>query len=170
VRVPAGTVTFDDELHGAITEDVEQSVGDFVLRRADGVASYQLAVIVDDVAMQIDEVVRGDDLLSSTARQVLLANLLGARAPRFLHLPLVLGPDGTRLAKRHQSRYFGSTIRELRERDISVEEILGALGHALSVIDRDEPTDLLTLMRAARERRPRRTEPWPVPSRWVTVL
>lgn len=170
LRVPEGIVTFHDELHGTIGEDVFRVVGDFVLRRADGVASYQLAVIVDDVGMDIDEVVRGDDLLSSTARQVLIANLLGRRAPRFLHLPLVLGPDGTRLAKRHQSRYFGSTIRELRERGVSREELLGALGHALSVIDRDEPTDLDALVRAARERPPRRTEPWPVPSRWVTVL
>lgn len=170
LAVPEGLVTYHDELHGTRSEDVFATVGDFVLRRADGVASYQLAVIVDDVMMIVDEVVRGDDLLSSTARQVLIANLLGERAPRFMHLPLVLGPDGTRLAKRHQSRYGGSTIRELCDRGVTAEEILGALAHALSVIDRDEPTDLRTLMQAARERPPRRTEPWPVPSRWVTVL
>ncbi len=170
LRVPEGLVIFRDELHGTIREDVFATVGDFVLRRADGVASYQLAVIVDDVVMDIDEVVRGEDLLSSTARQVLIANLLGGRVPLFVHLPLVLGPDGARLAKRHQSRYFGSTIRELRERGVPREEILGALGHALSVIERDEPTDLDTLVRAARERPPRRQEPWPVPSRWVTAL
>jgi len=170
LAVPEGVVTYHDELHGTRSEDVLATVGDFVLRRADGVASYQLAVIVDDVTMKIDEVVRGDDLLSSTARQVLIANLLGERAPRYVHLPLVLGPDGARLAKRHQLRYGGSTIRELRDRGVTAEEILGALAHALSVIDRDEPTDLRTLMQAARERPPRRTEPWPVPSRWVTVL
>ena len=168
LRVPSRAVTFRDALHGTITEDVEQTVGDFVLRRADGVASYQLAVIVDDVAMGIDEVVRGDDLVASTARQVLLAELLGARAPMFLHLPLVLGPDGTRLAKRHQARYVGSTVRELRERGVSAEEILGVLGHALSVIDRAEPTDLRALREAARERPPLRTTPWRVPDAWVT--
>jgi glutamyl-tRNA synthetase len=167
LRVPSGAVTFHDELHGAITEDVEQTVGDFVLRRADGVASYQLAVIVDDLAMRIDEVVRGDDLLPSTARQVLLARLLGGSAPRFLHLPLVLGPDGERLAKRHQSRFVGSTVRELRERGVTAGEILGALGHALSLIERDEPTDLPTLRRAACERPPLRRTPWVVPARWV---
>lgn len=170
LAVPEGLVTYRDVLHGTRSEDVFATVGDFVLRRADGVASYQLAVIVDDCAMGVDEVVRGDDLLPSTARQVLLANLLGERAPRFLHLPLVLGPDGTRLAKRHQSKFHGSTIRELRERGISADEILGALGHALTVIDRDDPTDLHTLRLAARERPPLRTEPWPVPSRWVSVL
>jgi glutamyl-tRNA synthetase len=125
-------VSFDDVLHGHHEEDVAATAGDFVLRRGDGIASYQLAVVVDDAAMEIDEVVRGDDLLPSTGRQVLLARLLGARSPRWLHLPVVRGPDGERLAKRHQSAVRGTTIRELREAGISAAEVLSAMRAGLS--------------------------------------
>jgi glutamyl-tRNA synthetase len=76
-------------------------VDDFVLRRGDGAFAYNLAVVVDDAEQGVEQVVRGDDLLDSTPRQVLLARLLGAREPRYAHVPLMLGPDGSRLAKRH---------------------------------------------------------------------
>lgn len=162
LRVPEGVVSFDDEIHGPQREDVAEVVGDFVLRRADGIAAYQLAVVVDDLAMNIEEVVRGDDLLGSTARQVLLMQLLGGRVPRFVHLPVVLGPDATRLAKRHQSRWVGSTIRELADLGISSEEIVGELGAALGV--GDGPTTAKLLVGAGI---PRRTTPYSVPARWV---
>ena len=74
---------------------------DFVVRRNDGAPAYNLAVVVDDAWQGIGEVVRGDDLLDSTPRQLFLAGLLGLRAPTYAHVPLVLGPDGARLAKRH---------------------------------------------------------------------
>ncbi|MBX5469900.1 MAG: tRNA glutamyl-Q(34) synthetase GluQRS [Thermoleophilaceae bacterium] len=90
-------VTFVDRVHG----EVSGAVDDFVLWRADGAPAYQLAVVVDDAAQGVREVVRGDDLLDSTPRQLLLARLLGLEAPRHAHVPLVLGPDGSRLAKRH---------------------------------------------------------------------
>jgi glutamyl-tRNA synthetase len=109
----------------------DPDIDDFVLRRADGIAAYQLAVVVDDLAMEVDEVVRGDDLLSSTPRQALLARMLGARPPSYLHVPMVLGPDGERLAKRHQARWIGSTVRELRELGRSAIEVLDAISLAV---------------------------------------
>src|SRR5262245_48343628 len=100
LAVPEGSVELVDRFQGAIRQDVSGCVGDFVLKRGDGVYSYQLAVVVDDLAMGISEVVRGADLLGSAPRQVLLAELLGGRAPGYAHAPLVLSPDGSRLAKR----------------------------------------------------------------------
>jgi len=90
-------VAFTDLVRGP----QEGVVDDFVLRRGDGTPAYNLAVVVDDAAQDIAEVVRGHDLIDSTPRQLLLARLLGLRAPRHAHVPLVVGPDGARLAKRH---------------------------------------------------------------------
>jgi len=138
LRIPdddSRTVRFVDLVCGPQEQDVLAAVGDFVLRRADGQFSYQLAVTVDDLAMGITEVVRGDDLLSSTARQILLARLLGCSPPAYLHVPVVLGPDGERLAKRHQTRWHGSTVAELREAGIRPEQVLGALGAALGLLE-----------------------------------
>ena len=93
----AESVRFEDRLHGTI----ERVVDDLILRRWDGAFAYNLAVVVDDAEQEIGEVVRGDDLLEWTPRQVLLARLLGHSPPRYAHVPLVLGADGKRLAKRH---------------------------------------------------------------------
>jgi glutamyl-tRNA synthetase len=90
-------VAFEDRLLGRCEEEVD----DFVVRRNDGTPAYQLAVVVDDAAQGIGEVVRGADLADSTPRQILLARLLGLPEMRYAHVPLVLGPDGRRLAKRH---------------------------------------------------------------------
>ncbi len=99
LRFDAGRprVAFVDRLAGP----QEFLVDDFVVRRADGVYAYQLAVVVDDAAQEVGEVVRGADLLDSTARQIVLARALGLPPVRYAHVPLVLGPDGRRLAKRH---------------------------------------------------------------------
>ncbi|MBB1471573.1 MULTISPECIES: tRNA glutamyl-Q(34) synthetase GluQRS [unclassified Luteimonas] len=100
LRVPDGTrIAFDDGAHGRIVQDVAREVGDFVLRRADGPWAYQLAVVVDDAAQGITDIVRGADLLDSTPRQLLLQQALGLPRPRYLHLPLVLGADGRKLSK-----------------------------------------------------------------------
>jgi glutamyl-Q tRNA(Asp) synthetase len=99
-RVPPGPFTFEDRLLGSHSEDVGKSVGDFVVKRADGPFAYQLAVVVDDAAQGVTEVVRGADLLPSTARQVALQRALGVPTPSYAHLPLVLGPDGSKLGKR----------------------------------------------------------------------
>jgi glutamyl-tRNA synthetase len=97
VRSDDARVAFEDRLLGRCEEEVD----DFVVRRNDGTPAYQLAVVVDDAAQGIGEVVRGADLADSTPRQILLARLLGLPEPRYAHVPLVLGPDGRRLAKRH---------------------------------------------------------------------
>jgi glutamyl-tRNA synthetase len=123
LRVPEGPVHFDDGLHGAQSFDVGSETGDFVVMRADGIAAYQLAVAVDDAAMGITDVVRGDDLLPSTARQLLVYRALGLAAPRFAHVPLVVGEDGQRLAKRHGSLAVG----ELRERGADPRAVVGLL-------------------------------------------
>ena len=100
LRVPDGTVIgFEDRVHGVVEQDVSADVGDFVLRRADGPWAYQLAVVVDDAAQGITEVVRGADLLDSTARQIYLQRRLGLPTPRHAHLPLVVDADGRKLSK-----------------------------------------------------------------------
>lgn len=100
LRVADGSVlAFDDAIRGRVEQDVAREVGDVVLRRADGYWAYQLAVVVDDAAQGITEVVRGADLLDSTPRQILLQRALGLPTPAYAHLPLVLGSDGRKLSK-----------------------------------------------------------------------
>jgi len=150
--VPAGPVRFEDAVHGPCAFDVAAETGDFVVARADGVAAYQLAVVVDDAAMAIEEVVRGDDLLSSTARQLLLYGALELVPPRFAHVPLVVGADGARLAKRHGALWLG----ELRQRGAdprAVAGLLAALSGLAAEGDSLHPRDLLagfSLSRVAR--------------------
>jgi glutamyl-tRNA synthetase len=133
LRVPREEVHWTDGVHGPKAEDVSTTVGDFVLRRADQIPAYQLAVVVDDAAMQVSDVVRGDDLLGSTARQLLLYRALGLSAPRFAHVPLVLGPDGARLSKRHGA----VGVRALGERGLSATRVLGLLACSLELCPPD---------------------------------
>jgi glutamyl-Q tRNA(Asp) synthetase len=100
-RVPAGVVRFHDRVHGAVEQEVASAVGDLVVRRADGPFAYQLAVVVDDAEQGVTEVVRGADLLESTPRQIALRRALGLPTPAYAHLPLLLGPGGEKLGKRH---------------------------------------------------------------------
>ena len=102
-RVPAGIFAFEDLVFGPVSEDVSASVGDFVAKRADGPFAYQLAVVADDAAQGVTQVVRGADLLDSTARQIALQRALALPAPAYAHLPLVLGSDGKKLGKRDGS-------------------------------------------------------------------
>ncbi|MBU8900512.1 tRNA glutamyl-Q(34) synthetase GluQRS [Corallococcus sp. M34] len=122
-RAQPGEVRFVDGLLGPASQDVDAVVGDFVIRRNDGVASYQLAVVVDDAASHITHVLRGDDLLTSTPRQLQLYAALELNAPDFLHVPLVMGEDGKRLAKREGA----FALAELRERGVAPEQVLGLL-------------------------------------------
>lgn len=101
VRVPHGQICFTDGVFGRTEQCLASAVGDFVLRRADGVFAYQLAVVVDDADSGVNQVVRGEDLLSSTPRQIFLHSCLGTPAPHYVHLPLVLAPDGEKVSKRH---------------------------------------------------------------------
>src|SRR4051794_7773232 len=99
-RTSHEVIAFDDVLRGRVEEDVAAETGDFVVRRADGVYAYQLAVVVDDAAQEVTQVVRGSDLLTSTARQIALQRALGLLTPSYAHLPLVVNPDGSKLGKR----------------------------------------------------------------------
>jgi glutamyl-tRNA synthetase len=145
LRVPERTIIgFRDagSGDGIVSQHVDRDVGDFVLRRGDGVFSYQLAVAYDDATMGVTHVVRGRDLLASTPRQLLLMRLLGLRAPSiYVHLPLVMDGAGERLAKRSQ----GACVRALRESGVAAEAVLGALACGLGVVDRDEPVSLAEL-------------------------
>ena len=113
---------FDDEMRGAVASG-PGGVDDFVLRRADGTAAYQLAVVVDDATMGVTRVVRGDDLLTSTPRQLALYAALALTAPAFAHVPLVLAPGGERLAKRTRP----AAVADLRARGLAPEAVVGAL-------------------------------------------
>jgi glutamyl-tRNA synthetase len=119
-------IEIDDAVLGLLREDVFATTGDFVLRRGDGVFAYQLAVVADDLAMGVTEIVRGGDLASSAPRQALLARLLGGEPPRFAHVPLLLGPDGARLAKRAP----GMTLRDQRERGRDPAHLARAIARA----------------------------------------
>jgi glutamyl-tRNA synthetase len=137
-RAPDRDVCFDDAIHGSVCSRAD----DFVIRRSDGLHAYQLAVVVDDLAMGIEEVVRGDDLLDSTPRQLLLYEALASPSPKFAHVPLVVGPDGQRLAKRHGN----ASIRALRERCVAAPEVIGRLAASLGLCraeDRLMPDDLV---------------------------
>jgi glutamyl-Q tRNA(Asp) synthetase len=99
-RAPDEELRFHDRIAGPVQENVARQTGDFVIKRADGVFAYQLAVVVDDADQGVTQVVRGADLLTSTARQIALQRALGLPTPEYAHIPLVLGPDGSKLGKR----------------------------------------------------------------------
>jgi glutamyl-tRNA synthetase len=134
-------VRVDDAVLGPLDEHVGEVTGDFVLRRGDGVFAYQLAVVVDDLAMGVTEIVRGADLASSAPRQALLAGLLGGAPPRFAHIPLLLGPDGARLAKRAP----GMTLRDQRAAGRAGADLARALARAYAhpLPDAGDPVDAL---------------------------
>ncbi len=143
LRASGATVTISDRVHG----EVAAVVDDVVLRRNDGVPAYNLATVVDDAGQGVQEVVRGDDLLSSTPRQAQLADLLGLPRPTWAHVPLVLGADGERLAKRHGDVTLadlaghGITPDALRVR-LAVSLGLAGPGEAVSMtqlLDRFDP-------------------------------
>lgn len=123
LAVPNKTICFCDQLQGEVSQDLAADCGDFILRRSDGVFAYQLAVVADDAAMGVTQVVRGKDLLASTPRQLLLYQLLGVKPPQFYHLPLLCSESGARLSKRDQSLDLGA----LRRQGITAQEILGRL-------------------------------------------
>jgi glutamyl-tRNA synthetase len=128
-RSPDKTLKFTDLLAGEQKINALHDVGDFIVKRADGEWAYQLAVVVDDIAMNISEVVRGNDLLESTAAQLLLYEALGATAPTFLHIPLLLEPTGERMAKRKGSL----TLTALKESGVKPERVVGLLAYTLGL-------------------------------------
>ena len=130
-RVAPGVTRFADAVHGDVSQDVAAQVGDFVIQRADGVASYQLAVVVDDAAQGVTHVLRADDLLASTPRQLLLQRALALPTPQYAHVPLMLGPDGQRLAKR-EGKW---TLKGLRAAGATPEAVVGFLAKSCGLSD-----------------------------------
>jgi glutamyl-tRNA synthetase len=168
LRVPTGTtIAFDDLVRGRVEQHVDVSVGDFVLRRGDDVFAYQLVAAVDDASMEISHVVRADDLLGSTARQILLMRLLGFDrvVPTYAHVPLVVAESGGRIAKRVRE----ATVRGLRERGVAPEEIVGALAHGLGLVAPAAPSRLSAREVASALLPPRewRRAPWVIPQDWL---
>ena len=131
--VPDRTIAFEDGLQGPQAMNLAREWGDFIVRRSDGVAAYQLAVVVDDAASGITEVVRGRDLLSSTPVQLWLYEVLGLRAPRFFHVPMLMSVNGHRLSKREKALEIG----EIRKRH-DPNEVAGWLAWRCGLIDRNE--------------------------------
>jgi glutamyl-tRNA synthetase len=144
-RTRAGDhVVHEDLAYGRVEQDVDAAVGDFVVRRSDGLWAYQLAVTVDDLAQGVTRVVRGADLLWSTPRQLLLRRVLAPDAPPLeaLHVPLVRAADGRRLAKRDGD----AGVASRRARGEPAEEILGVLGASLGLLSRAEPLAAVDLI------------------------
>ena len=141
----ATPISFTDLCRGPQSEQVGLAAGDFVLRRADGVHAYQLAVVVDDGLMGITHVVRGADLLDSTARQIWLHQVLGFRPPRFAHVPLLVDNQGHRLSKRHASL----AVAALRDAGIRAPTIIGWLAHWAGLLAEPQavqPAELVGLL------------------------
>lgn len=132
--VPAEEYSFDDLCQGHYCERLDRDCGDFILRRSDGVYAYQLAVVVDDALMGINQVVRGSDLLDSTPRQLWLCDALNFDPPEYAHVPLLLAPDGRRLAKRDRDQELG----QLQE-TYTAPELVGHLAHLAGLIPEYEP-------------------------------
>ncbi len=128
-------ISFEDQIAGPYHQDVSRDVGDFVLRRHDGAWSYQLAVVVDDAAMDITSVVRGADLLTSTPRQIYLQRKLGYPQPEYAHVPLVVTDDGVKLSKRRPEQ--GPPLRSLAElmaTGVDPREVVAAVARSLGLV------------------------------------
>lgn len=162
IRVPDEIEEYEDTIVGRVAQNLAHDVGDFVLRRGDGAFAYQLAVVVDDLAMQITDVIRGADLVASTPRQIWLSKRLGADPPRYGHVPLVVSDEGRRLEK----RTAGVTIAELRSAGIRPETIVGALAFGLGLAETDAAARPAQIASGGSREIRWRTEPWAVPTAW----
>ncbi len=134
VLVPDKLWQLEDHVQGFYQENLATDCGDFVVRRADGVYVYQLAVTVDDGEAGVTEVVRGMDLLSSAPRQMYLQELFGFPHPQYAHVPMLMAPDGRRLSKRDRDLDLGA----LRQR-MTAEELIGILAHSAGLLDKNQP-------------------------------
>ena len=139
--VPDEDITFTDTLCGPQRVNLTAHCGDFVLRRADGAWAYQLAVVVDDAMMGVTEVVRGNDLLLSSAQQIYLYRLLGYRVPQWIHVPLVCNAEGRRLSKRDQSL----SMEALRAH-FTPEEVIGRVAKATGLLSSYRPVSASELV------------------------
>ncbi|MCC8075415.1 MAG: tRNA glutamyl-Q(34) synthetase GluQRS [Clostridiales bacterium] len=143
VRVPKEVVSFTDGVMGPQAQNLARECGDFILRRSDGVYAYQLAVVVDDALMGVTQVVRGEDLLDSTPRQIWLQRQLGFPQPDYCHVPLLYGQDGHRLSKRQRDLDLGV----IRASGARPEDVVGRLACWAGLTDRPEPISAGELVR-----------------------
>lgn len=142
LRTTDGPRDFTDLVAGPQRCNVAAELGDFVVAKADGSPAYQLAVVVDDQAMGVTEVLRGNDLLPSAFRQLEFYDFFGWHSPAFAHVPLVIGPDGRRLAKRH-----GDTrLATLRESGVTAERLVGLLAWSCGLVDKPAPVQARELV------------------------
>ena len=165
-RPPAWRLRTNNEqyiVNDVISGPIPTVIDDMVLLRNDGVPAYNLAVVVDDAAQGVTQIVRGDDLLLGTGRHIHLQKLLGCPTPQYVHVPLVVGPDQERLAKRHGA----VTLEDLSHKGVGTQEVLGELARSIgSVVER--PKDVADLLDDFNlDRLPR--SPWTIPSHWQTV-
>src|SRR5205085_7731470 len=148
-KVPPGQTTYNDHVHGAIHIDHAQ-IEDFIILRSDGQPTYQLSVVADDIDMGITHVIRGDDHISNTPKQLLLYRAFGAAAPEFAHVPLILGTDRKRLSKRHGATSVTEYERMgyIPEAMVNFLALLGwSPGADREVMSRDEMTALFDIDR-----------------------
>lgn len=139
---PNTNISFVDNFAGAYTQAIDKVLGDFPVARDKDGAGYTLAVVVDDLAMGVTEVVRGDDLLAATPAQILISHALCARELEYCHVPLVVGPDGKRLAKRH-----GDTrVAVFREVGVRPEKLLGMVAQSLGIAEKGEELTLSDML------------------------
>ena len=157
IRAGGEQVEVADRRHGRVTGLID----DFVVRRSDGAPAYQVAVVVDDDAQDVEEVVRGDDLLDTTPRQVWLARRLGVAVPAYAHVPLVLGPDGRRLAKRHGA----VTMADLSAAGVGTDAVRSVLASSLGLAAPGERVSAAQL-RDRFDPAALPTQPWVFDGRW----
>lgn len=144
VRVPDVSTHFADRIHGALQQNLAREIGDFVVKRADGLFAYQLAVVVDDAFQGVTHVVRGADLLWNTPRQIYLQTLLGVPTPRYAHVPLITNAAGQKLSKQTQAPALPESGR-----GTVLAQALTALGHTPPIeLSGAAPTELLAWARA----------------------
>ena len=141
VRVPDRVIRFTDGLQGPQAMNLAREWGDFIVRRSDGVAAYQLAVVVDAAASGVSEVVRGRDLLTATPAQLWLYEVLGLEAPDFYHVPMLISPEGRRLSKRDRDLDLGAL-----QKTHTPAQVVGLLASACGLIDRYEPVSARDLV------------------------
>ena len=132
---PEALIAFDDLVCGHVSENIATECGDLIVRRSDGVFAYQLAVVVDDLGMGVTQVVRGNDLLGSVARQMHIARLLGGTAPTYAHVPLLVSGDGRRLSKRDRDLDLGA----MREAGATPADVVGRVAALLGMAEPGEP-------------------------------
>lgn len=141
LKVSSHWVEFDDACLGPQRQNLAEQVGDFVIRRADKLFAYQLAVVVDDIDQGVTDVVRGADLIDSTARQIYLGQLLGAEGIRYSHVPLLMDGSGSRMSKRDGSQ----SIRVWQAESKTAEQMIGVFAHSLNLVDNADPVSLQEL-------------------------